>query len=118
MLPYDFFKIVHISSIILFLSAVGIGIYAKNVSKINKVVVGLLSLVILLSGLYLAKTLELLSKDFFPSWLKFKVFIWLTLSGIAPIFMKRKKRFAMISFSIVSFLVLLGVFLAVSKIDI
>ena len=87
-MSYEFYKILHITSIVAFFMTVGVtlfGIKEKNL----KIVAGISTLVILVSGMGLAARLGLGKDIAWPNWIFFKFFLWLLLGSLGPIVAKR-----------------------------
>lgn len=90
-MSYHFYKILHLVSILFFIGGVGASCFGTqtNLKKSIKIVMGVSSLLILVAGMGLLARLGFSHGAGFPTWVVFKLLIWLLLAVGAPIVFKR-----------------------------
>lgn len=92
MFSYQAYKVVHLWSILLFLTTMAIGLSAKQATKFSKIMIGISSLTILVGGMGMMARLGIKHGEGWPTWLNLKMIIWLLLSVLGPIFLKKLLR--------------------------
>ncbi len=89
-MSYEFYKILHFSSLFILSLAAGAQFYAPKELKWPKIIVGISSLSVLVAGMGLiAKGLGISHGETWPLWLKSKVAIWLLIAIGIPMMSKR-----------------------------
>ncbi len=89
MISYETYKLIHVASIFLTLWAGGISLVGKVNAKWLKILGGVASLFIFVSGMGLMARLGVSHGEGWPLWIKAKVGFWLALAILGPIFDKR-----------------------------
>ena len=118
MISYETYKILHIYSLLMVLSATG-AILAEGkwiLNKSFKIVVGLLSFLIFVGGMGLIARLGFKHGEPFPLWILIKIGAWIVLNISLVMIFKAKEKNYKIFFAITSFLaVFTAVYCAVTK---
>ena len=117
-LSQEFYRILHISAIIFFFAGMGGSLLSDHDSKLNKIITGIASLLILVGGMGLIlAALGIRHGEKWPGFLHAKVTIWALLAIGAPVPSKRiksKKTRTMAFYGILA-LGVCAIFLAVRK---
>ena len=115
-MSYEFYKVVHIFCIVLAASFAGAQFFAKQTPKYVKIVSGVASALILVSGMGLISRIGLSHGASWPLWIKVKMGLWLLLASLGPILGRRlaedKKRYG---FSLIIILFFITILTAISK---
>mgnify|MGYP006908288406 CR=1 FL=1 len=88
-MSYEFYKILHLTMIMLFFTGFAIAFYGGEYSKKFKIIGGISTLLILVSGMGLMARLGIGHTAAWPIWIKLKVLFWATLGLTGPILIKR-----------------------------
>ncbi len=84
-MSYEVYKILHLISLFLFFSMVSLSFFIPR-HRVLSTLIGLTSLIILISGFGLMGKLQLMH---FPTWTIVKISLWLLLTTLLPILRKR-----------------------------
>ncbi|MCT4642011.1 MAG: hypothetical protein N4A33_06895 [Bacteriovoracaceae bacterium] len=87
-MSYHDLKLIHICSVIVYLLSVTVSIYNPS-KKFHKILSGILSLIIIISGIAILGRWNISHTGPFPSWVIVKMAIWTSLTLITPIIIKR-----------------------------
>lgn len=108
-MSYQFYKIIHIVSIVVFFSLFAVAAYTGENSKKNKIITGITLFLILLGGMGLKK---FAAPGEWPLWLNIKMFIWLLVGGAGHMLVKRLPKYAVMGFWFSIVLLVLASYLA------
>lgn len=112
----NFYRVLHYGSLFFFLSGLGISLFTENTNKMNKIVTGIASLLVLVAGMGLiAKALEIGHGSSWPAWIHAKLTIWALLSIGGPVIAKRLGKGRVLTFYIILILATVAAYLAVNK---
>ena len=115
-MSYEFYKVLHILCIVLVSGFAGAQFFAEKAPKYVKIISGVASLIILVSGMGLIAKIGLPHGAPWPLWIKIKLGLWVLIAGLAPVLGKRlpvdKKKFG---YLYVSTMLLITIFVAVTK---
>ncbi len=117
-LPQEFYRVLHISAILFFFAGMGGALLSEKDSKLNKIITGISSLLILVGGMGLILTaLGLRHGGKWPGFLHAKVTIWALLAIGGPVMAKRikEKKVRVMAFYGILVLGICAIFLAVYK---
>lgn len=110
-MSYEFYKVIHILCLITIGSCVGMGFFVRPPMKWSKILGGLMSLFLLVSGMGL---LARIGGKFEP-WVIGKLVIWLILAISVPVLGKRLQKKQVLAYSGVLALFTVAIYLAVNK---
>ena len=110
-MPYEFYKILHISFLFFMISSLTI-LFLTEGSKKASIVYGISTLLLFVAGFGL---LHKTKTSIFTTWVLLKLLIWVILSVAAPIAAKRFKSSKYKLFYLFFSLTILGTFLAIFK---
>jgi hypothetical protein len=85
-MSFEFYRILHIVSIVIFFSMFGVAAYTGNSSKKQKIITGLSLLLIMVAGMGLKK---FAAPGVWPLWLNIKMVIWLIVGGLGHVAVKK-----------------------------
>ncbi len=94
-MSYEFYKMMHIISIVIFFAMFAVAAYTKESSKVNKIITGIMLLLIMVAGMGLKK---FAAPGNWPLWLNLKMGIWLVVGGLGHVIIKKCPQFAVKSF--------------------
>lgn len=115
-LPQEFYRVLHIASIIFFFAGIGGSFLSTNNLKVNKIVTGIASLLIFVAGMGLILTaLGIHHGEKWPGFLHAKITIWALVSIGGPILAKRLKKGRLIAFYGILLLGVMAAYLAIYK---
>ena len=90
MFSYEFYKVLHIFSIILFVALLGLSFAPGDPTKKTKIFTGVVSLLIFVAGMGLLARLGIgHGETTWPGWVIAKFVLWLLLAISVPILVKR-----------------------------
>jgi len=89
MIPYEVYKVIHLFSLILFFSSAAVQLISKNQEKVFKILGGVSTLLVLVSGMGLLARVGISHGQSWPLWAMLKVFFWLALAVMVPVSAKR-----------------------------
>jgi uncharacterized membrane protein SirB2 len=93
MLPYEFYKFLHVMMIFVFLSGAAIGFFIENNPKWNKILTGVTSVLIFVAGMGLLARIGVQHGSGFPGWVWLKMGLWLVMAVGAPVLAKRCRQY-------------------------
>ncbi|MAX66509.1 MAG: hypothetical protein QF441_06300 [Bacteriovoracaceae bacterium] len=108
-MSYQFYKMLHVISIVVFFSLYAVAAYGAGNNKKNKIITGIMLLVILVGGMGLKK---FAAPGEWPLWLNIKMVIWLIVGVFGHVIVKRFPEYAVKSFWISIGLLTLASYLA------
>jgi uncharacterized membrane protein SirB2 len=115
-MSYEFYKVMHIGAIIIFISGLGISFLGDNTNKVNKILTGISGFILLVAGMGLkARVISKGSVEPWPMWLILKVMIWTILAIGGPILSKRLKGNRGVAFYSFIVLAIAAAYMAVNK---
>ena len=92
MLTYEFYKVLHITSIFFFIAGMSASLLMQPAPKFIKIITGIASFFILVGGMgLLARIGYTHGKGAWPAWVQAKVGIWLVLAIGVPVLSKKIK---------------------------
>ncbi len=94
-MSYQFYKMMHIISIVVFFAMFAVAAYSTENTKRNKIITGLMLVLILVGGMGLKK---FAAPGAWPLWLNIKMGIWLVVGVIGHVVVKRFPQFAVKTF--------------------
>jgi uncharacterized membrane protein SirB2 len=113
----QFYKIIHIVSIVLFFAFYGISANRAQIKKSDKILTGVLLILILVAGFGLLKYIGISHGTAWPLWIKLKLTIFLIIGATAHMSLKRFPQYAMKIFWFYVGLLTLASYLANYKIQ-
>ncbi|OUR99861.1 hypothetical protein A9Q84_02200 [Halobacteriovorax marinus] len=87
-MSYEFYKFLHIAFIIIVAAGLGVA-YHSTQPKYFKILTGISSLLILVTGMGLLARIGVSHGDGFPGWVIVKMCLWLVLAVAGPVLAKR-----------------------------
>lgn len=112
----EFYQVLHISSLFIFVSGLGISFFTDNTNKLNKILTGISSLLILVAGMGLiAKQLEIGHGESWPKWIHAKITIWAIVAIGGPVLAKRMSQKKAMAFYGLLILMILAVYTVAHK---
>lgn len=115
-MSYQVYKIIHIVGIVLFFSLYAVAAYRGQAKKSEKIITGVLLVIILVAGMGLVARLGIPHGQPWPMWLKAKLGIWIVLGSLSHLVLKRFPGFAVKFFWIAVGLLTLASYLANYKV--
>lgn len=111
-MSHEFYKILHIASIVLFFSLYMGAISKKSVNiKLESILTGICLLLILVSGMGLIKHLGIPHSAAWPTWLRTKLGIWVIIAMASHMVLKRFSQHATKFFIFMFILLMFTVYL-------
>jgi uncharacterized membrane protein SirB2 len=115
-MSYEFYKLLHIGSLFIFLSGLGISFLGESSNKFNKILTGITSLTVFIAGMGLIlKGLSITHGESWPTWIHAKLVIWALLAIGGPILSKRLKKHRPLAFYLMLTLAVVAAYLAINK---
>ena len=114
-MSYEFYKVIHLVCIILVVGAVAIQFFKIDAPKSTKILSGLGSVLILVSGMGLIARLGVPHGAPWPIWIKVKLGLWVAIAALAPILAKRMKSNRALGYYGLIVLFIAAIFTAVTK---
>lgn len=90
-MPYEFYKVMHLVAIFLFVSGSAVLLMGQTRSKFWMMLTGIASFLILVAGMGMVAKLQI----GFPAWVVGKMVIWLVITGLGHMVAKRFPAYAM-----------------------
>jgi uncharacterized membrane protein SirB2 len=94
-MSYQFYKMMHIISIVVFFAMFAVAAYKGESDKKSKIITGICLFLILVGGMGLKK---FAAPGEWPLWLNLKMAIWLIVGGAGHMLIKRFPQFAVKGF--------------------
>ncbi len=94
MISYEVYKIIHLSSLALAFSGLGINLFAKSNNRLFKILGGVCALLIFVSGMGLLARIGVKHAEPWDLWIRLKVLIWAFIAIGAPVVAKRIPKFS------------------------
>ena len=91
----QFYKMIHVISIVLFFATYGIAASRAQANKSDKILSGIFIFIILVAGMGLIKYIGISHGAAWPLWIKIKLGIWLVIAATAHMSLKRFPHLAM-----------------------
>ncbi len=114
-MSYEFYKILHYLSILTMVSMAACNFLSNDQSKLTKILTGVFSLLLLVSGMGLLARVGVSHGSGFPAWVNIKLGVWLLLAAGIPILNKRVQNKRRPVFFGLLFLVFIALYSAVTK---
>lgn len=114
MLNYHDLKVIHIFAVAVFFISMSVSMYTPD-KVLHKIVTGMGSLIVLVTGIILLDRFGISHKGPYPTWVIVKMGIWLAISVITPIVIKKFTKFAKLLYWPWLFIMLIGISMAVYK---
>jgi hypothetical protein len=115
MISYEFYKVLHVFSVIGFIALLYLQLNLDHKDKKMAIFSGILTLLVLTGGMGLLARLNISHSHGWPLWAKLKLTIWLLLGIGVPVINKRFPQFKRMASRVLFLMVLLAVILAVYK---
>ena len=115
MLSYEFYKTLHLISLIFFFGTLGASFYHDKTPKHLKIILGVSTFFILVAGMGLLAKLGIGHGGLWPGWAYGKLVLWLLLAILGPVLVKRVKNKKILAFNLLMLLGCLGIIIAVWK---
>lgn len=90
-------KLLHIFSVFVMFLSITVSLYQPE-KKLHKILSGIFSLIVLISGFLLLRKFGISHSGPFPAWVLIKLGIWLAVAVITPIVLKRFEKLAKLLF--------------------
>lgn len=114
MLSYEFYKLLHVTMIILFFGSIGAAFLGEDKTKHIKILTGVSSFFIFVAGMGLLARIGVSHSEGWPSWAYAKLAIWVFVSAAAPVLSKRVKKSYPIFYGLVG-LGVVAAYVAINK---
>jgi len=88
-LSYEFYKVLHVLMLVLFVGSIGAQFFAEKAPKSTKIISGVASLLLFVAGMGLIARIGINHGEGWPIWIKIKIGLWLAVSALGPILAKR-----------------------------
>lgn len=115
MIPYEIYKVIHLTSLFIFFTASSIALIGDKNIKLFKILQGVATFFILVSGMGLLARLGITHGSPWPLWAILKVVIWICLGILIPVISKRFKGLTKISYWMMMILFIFAATLAIYK---
>lgn len=114
-MSYEFYKVLHLAMIFIFLGSAAFQFATTATQKSVKIASGVASFMILVGGMGLLARIGISHGAGFPGWVWAKMAIWLVISAAAPILSKRLTQNRGMALMGIILLMIIAAYLAVSK---
>jgi uncharacterized membrane protein SirB2 len=115
MISYEVYKIIHFTCLILMVGGFSISFFATNTPKYIKIISGVASLLMMVSGMGLIARIGIGHGASWPLWLKLKLTMWLVISITGPVLGKRLVEKRQMGYFIMMILFFATIMIAISK---
>lgn len=115
MLSYEFYKVLHLVCIILFVGAMAGQFFNDSSKKSLKIISGVTSFLIFVGGMGLLARLGIKHGTGWPVWVWVKVVVWIMVSALGPILAKRLKGNRALAYYGILVLITVAIYSAVTK---
>jgi cbb3-type cytochrome oxidase subunit 3 len=86
-------KLLHLFAVFVMFLSITVSLYRPE-KKLHKILSGIFSLIVLISGVLLLRRFGISHSGPFPAWVLVKMAIWLSVTIITPLVVKRFTKFA------------------------
>lgn len=114
-MSYDVYKSLHLISLIIVTSCLGISFFSTVPKKWVKILGSIASLLIFVGGMGLIARIGVSHGQPWPLWIKAKVGIWLVIATLSPILAKRVKNYRPQAFFALLVLFVAAILVAIIK---
>ncbi|EQC46142.1 SirB2 family protein [Bacteriovorax sp. Seq25_V] len=115
MLSYEFYKVLHVFCIVLFVGSMGAQFFSDSSKKSLKIISGVTSFLIFVGGMGLLARLGIKHGAGWPMWVWVKVVMWILVSALGPILAKRLKGNRALGYYGILVLIFVAIYSAVTK---
>jgi uncharacterized membrane protein SirB2 len=116
-LSYEFYKVIHVLCVVLFVGAIAAQFFSENAPKSTKIISGVASLLILVAGMGLLARVGIGHGEGWPLWVKVKLGLWIAITALGPILAKRLKEKRHLAYYGIVVLVFIAIYMAVNKVS-
>lgn len=95
MMSYQVYKMLHVVSIVVFFALFAVAAYSGENTKKNKIITGIMLLLILTGGMGLKK---FAAPGSWPLWISLKMVIWLVVGTVGHVVIKRFPQYGVRTF--------------------
>ncbi len=113
MIPYEFYKVLHICMLFILTSTLGF-IFQEH-SKKKKILIGIISFMVFVAGMGLIARLGFKHSEPFPLWIKAKILCWVLLNILLIFSVKFKIQAKKIVYLASGILILVAIIMAVYR---
>lgn len=117
MFSYEFYKVLHLTSLVTFFSLISVHLWTTYRSKATAIGAGVATLFILVSGMGLMARLGIGHTEPWPLWILVKMSIWVIAGVGAPIVAKRFAKHGRLYYWFIMCLFVTAAYFAVNKIE-
>ena len=114
-MSYEIYKVIHILCIIIVASGIGAQFLSDKSPKFIKILSGIASLLIMVSGMGLIARIGLPHGAPWPIWIKVKLVLWLVIAALGPIMAKRLVEKKKYGYFVMIALFLITIVVAITK---
>ncbi|OIQ17126.1 MAG: hypothetical protein BM556_12995 [Bacteriovorax sp. MedPE-SWde] len=114
-MSYEFYKVIHVFMIVLFVGSIAIQFFLENSPKSAKIISGVSSFLIFVGGMGLLARIGVSHGTGWPLWVKVKVGLWVLVAALGPILAKRLKSNRQFGYYAILVLIFSAIYVAVTK---